>query len=147
MNNKRLDDINKKLNAIMCDYVVKVSGFCKSYEKEVMEKHYSSYSNTVATIYANFESELWKLKHEAEAAISEEISAAVNNYDSIDELVNLGKSFESDLFTMHKYYKYMYSGRIAEDLAKSWIKAGNDAFWDLTVNAIKNYVNKGGCKV
>lgn len=141
--------INKKLEAIMCDYVAKASEFCKSYEKEVLGKDYS----TIATIYANFEDKLWKLKHEAQTAISEEISAAINNSGNIDEsvkLVKLGKSIEDDLWTMHKYYKYMYSGRIAEGLAKSWIKAGNEAFVDLCVNQIahhKEYSHKGGNKV
>lgn len=135
--------INKKLDAIMCDYVEKVSKFCKSYVEEVLGKHYSSYSNTVATIYANFEGELWRLKHEAEMAMADEVGKAINTGEDISDI----KSYEVDLFTMHKYYKYTYSGKIAEGLAKSWIKAGNDAFWDLTVNAIKNYVNKGGHKV
>lgn len=135
--------INKKLDAILCDYVEKASKFCKSYAEEVLGKNYSSYSNTVATIYANFESELWRLKHEAETAMAEEVSKAINTGEDITDV----KSYEADLFTMHKYYKYTYSGKIAEGLAKSWIKAGNDAFWDLTVNAMKNYVNKGGHKV
>lgn len=136
--------INEKLDAIMCDYVGKASTFCKSYVEEVLAKHYSSYSNTVATIYANFESELWRLKHEVETAMHEEIDAAANKGENVDELFKIGKSYEDDLWTMHKYYKYMYSGRIAEGLAKSWINAGNDAFWDLTTRTIKRSMAEGG---
>lgn len=129
--------INKELDEIMCDYVDKVVKFCKDYEKEVLAKHSSSYHNTVATIYANFEDNLWRLKHETETSINEKISEAVNMGGNVDELLKIGKKVEDDLWTMHKYYKYMYSARIAKGLAESWIKESNDAFWHLTVNAIK----------
>lgn len=139
--------INKELDKIMCDYVTKASDFCKSYEKDVLGKHYSSYSNTVATIYANFEDKLLKLKNETELAINEKISEAVNMGGDVDELVKIGKKFEDDLWNMHKYYRYMYSGRIARGLSEPWIKAGEEAFFELMVNQIashKEYSYKAG---
>ena len=142
--------INEKLDAILCDYVEKASKFCKSYAEEVLGKNYSSYSNTVATIYANFESELWRLKHEAETAIHEEIDKAINTGEDISDV----KSYEADLFTMHKYYKNMYSAKMALGLAKQWYSVSLKAELELVVNntliSRKSYSNKnheGGNKL
>lgn len=138
--------INKRLDDIMCDYVAKASKFCHSYVEEVLGKNYSSYSGTVSNIYSNFEDELWRLKHEAELAMYNAVDIATNNGEEVGDI----KSVQADLFTLHKYYKYFYSGKIAEGLAKSWIKAGNEACFDLIVNKIafpKEYSHKGGNNV
>lgn len=142
--------INEKLDAIMCDYVEKASKFCEAYAEEVLGKNYSSFSGTLCNIYRDFEDELWRLKNEAEMAINVEFNKAVMTGEDVSDV----KSYDADLFTMHKYYRNMYSAKIAEGLAKSWRGAAIKAEFELMVNAIfisrKSYSNKnheGGHKV
>ena len=141
--------INKKLDAILCDYVAKASKFCKSYVEEVLGKNYSSFSGTLCNIYHDFEDELWRLENEAKMAMYTEVDIATNTGEDISDV----KSYEADLFTLHKYYKNMYSARIAEGLAKSWREDAIKAEFELMVNNVlisrKSYSknHKGGDKV
>ncbi len=134
--------INEKLDAIMCDYVEKTSKFCKSYVEEVLGKNYSSFSGTLCNIYRDFEDELWRLKNETESAMGAEIGKAINTGEDISDV----KSYEADLFTMHKYYHNFYSTKIASGLAKQWYMVSLKAELELlTNNALisrKSYSNK-----
>ena len=141
--------INKELDAIMTDYVKKVSEFCRAYENDVIKKGgCKPFSHYIEVVFSNFERELWKMKSDTEELLYMANDKFITCGDTTERVAKEMETVKRDLNTMHKCYMNRYAAHIAEALAKQWAKAGDAAFWALVKNAAGRVsINEGGVEV
>lgn len=139
--------INKELDEIMCDYVDKAGKFCKAYEKAILSREHNIFSLELEKIYSNFESELWRMKHDTEELlyISNDrlVCRAVERQQkdlishNMDEVKNELDSIQHDLNSAHVYFLNKCGANIAEGLAKKWHENAFNAGFEVLKSGIK----------